>query len=159
MIEQQGRVVRAEPGKAWVVIGPQGGCSACDAGRGCGAGLFGRLLKRQPLELELDNPQDLPVGQAVSLGIQESVFLRLTMALYALPILVGLAVAWVCHYISSMAGTGPGVTDLATLAGLIAGSAIALRLPLVRRPSDVMQDLVMLKGPASTAGCGKDCAS
>ena len=38
-----------------VRVGGQSGCAACDAGKGCGAGLFGKLLRRNPVELELVN--------------------------------------------------------------------------------------------------------
>jgi sigma-E factor negative regulatory protein RseC len=119
MIEQQGRIVRAENGRAWVAIGPQGGCSACDAGQGCGAGLFGRLLRRGPATLGVINTQGFSVGQAVVLGIPELFFLRLVLRLYALPLLAGLAGAVICHQVSVASGWNRGITDLLTLIGLI----------------------------------------
>ncbi|MEJ2385650.1 MAG: hypothetical protein P8Y54_14930 [Xanthomonadales bacterium] len=53
MIEQQGRVTGAAGSQVRVRLGGTSGCTTCDAGRGCGAGVFGRLLQRRPVELEL----------------------------------------------------------------------------------------------------------
>jgi sigma-E factor negative regulatory protein RseC len=124
MIEQQGRIVRIEGHRAWVEVGPGSGCSACDAGQGCGAGLFARLLRRRPMTIELENAPDFDLGRAVILGIPELFFLRLVLRLYALPLFAGLVGAWACHQISEAYGWSKGVTDLLTLAGL-AGAAWA----------------------------------
>lgn len=126
MIEQQGRVVRVSRTAAWVAVGGQSGCFACDAGRGCGAGIFGRLLRRKPLELAFDNPAGWPVGQAVTLGIPESVFLGLILRWYALPLVAGLVGAVICHHISGLYGVSKGGSDLFTLAGLLAGIAASM---------------------------------
>jgi sigma-E factor negative regulatory protein RseC len=86
LIEQQARVIRSAESSVVVRIGGQTGCSACDEGKGCGAGLFGRLLKRKPLELELpnhfDSLNDIQGGQAVSVGLSESLFLKMVFRLY-----------------------------------------------------------------------------
>jgi len=152
MIEQQGRVVRVEGGRAWVRVGSTSGCSACDAGRGCGAGLFGRLLKRRPVELSLSNPDSLPVGQAVAVGVSEAVFLRLVFGLYAWPLLAGLAGALAGHQLSAYFGPERGLQDLLTLAGLMLGAAIVLR----RRglaPEGLERSDVRLLGPLPGEGC------
>lgn len=127
MIEQPGRIEWTEAGRARVAVGPRGGCSACDAGQGCGAGLFGRLLRRKPLTLVVSNPEALAIGRAVVLGIPELLFLRLVLRLYALPLAAGLAGAWICHQISVVSGLGGGQTDLFSLAGLIGFAGLALR--------------------------------
>ena len=89
MIEQQGRVVDATGARVRVRLGGTTGCTACDAGRGCGAGVFGRLLRRRPVELEFDNHVGAEPGQAVMVGLPESLFLALTLRLYLLPLLAG----------------------------------------------------------------------
>lgn len=123
MIEQQGRIVRTEGGLAWVQVGALSGCAACDSGRGCGAGIFGRLVRRRPIELPLPGSPELSVGQAVVLGIAERAFLRMVMLLYGWPLMAGLAVAWLCHQIAGGFGLQQGWLDLAALAGLILGAA------------------------------------
>lgn len=96
MIEQQGVVLAAGDGLARIRLGGTSGCPACDSGEGCGAGLFGRLLNRRPLELDLDDPIPTRVGQPVRVGIRNTLLLRLVWRFYGAPLLafmLGAAVA------------------------------------------------------------------
>lgn len=117
MIEQQGRVTGMSGARVKVRMGGTSGCSACDAGRGCGAGIFGRLLQRRPVELEFDNHVGADIGQAVMVGLPESLFLRLVLRLYLFPLLSGLAGAVAGHYLASRAGFSGAMVDLVALAG------------------------------------------
>jgi len=127
MIEQQGRVIRVEDGRAHVRLGGTTGCANCDAGKGCGAGVFGRLLKRKPVTLELDNTLNAAPGQPVMVGLPESLFLRLVARFYLAPLLAGVAGAVFGHYLSLQSPLGLAGSDMATLVfGLASGlSAMA----------------------------------
>ncbi len=127
MIEQQARVLRAEGGEVWIRLGGQSGCTACDAGRGCGAGIFGRLLRRRPLELRVPNRAGAAPGDPVIAGLPEALFLRMVMRLYGLPLLGGLAAAAISHQIGVMMTISPAALDAVTLAGLLLGTAAVLR--------------------------------
>ena len=121
MIEQQGRVVAAASERAVVRLGGMAGCPACDAGRGCGAGIFGRLLRRRPVDLTFENHLQARVGQAVVVGLPEAWFLRLVARFYLAPLLAGLVAGSFGHYLSRMSGAGIAVADLVTLvAALVA---------------------------------------
>jgi len=112
-------------GTARVRLGRSSSCARCDAGKGCGAGVFGRLLKRKPVTLDLDNNLDALPGQPVMVGIPETVFLRMVARLYLLPLLAGLAGAAVGHYLSVMGQLGPGGSDALTLlAGFVSGAMV-----------------------------------
>ena len=126
MIEQQGRVVAVADGKAWVRLGGSSGCSSCDAGRGCGAGVFGRLLKRRPVDLELNNRVNAELGQPVMVGIPEALFLRLIARLYFLPLLAAIAGAAIGYYLSMLGGSSQVNSDMITLLGGLAGGAIMI---------------------------------
>ena len=127
MIEQQGKVVAVVDGRACVRLGGTSGCTSCDAGKGCGAGIFGRLLKRKPLVLELDNRVNAAAGQPVIVGIPEALFLRLITRLYLFPLLAGIAGAAFGHYLAVLNGVGIAGSDLITLlCGLAGGSAVVL---------------------------------
>jgi len=130
MIEQQAQVVSVTEGRAAVRLGARSGCSACDAGRGCGAGLFGRLLKRRPVVLELENTVGARAGEPVIVGLPEQVFLRLAARFYLWPLLLALAGAALGHFLATeLLASGPGLTDALTLAGgLLAAVAAFLRL-------------------------------
>ena len=126
MIEQQGQVIAVSGDVASVRLGGSAGCSACDAGRGCGAGIFGRLLRRKPAVLELDNLIDVRVGQAVVVGLPESTFLQLVFRVYLLPLIAGLAGAVFGHYLSVLNQAGPVLTDGSALLGGLMAAAIAM---------------------------------
>ena len=117
MIEQQGKVVSAGGGMIQVRLGASSGCSACDAGKGCGAGVFGRLLQRKPVVLEFKNSLGTQEGQAVVVGLPETLFLALVMRLYFYPLLAGLFGAVAGHWLAGRAQFGPGLTDFSALAG------------------------------------------
>lgn len=128
MIEQQGEVVASREGQAVVRLGSRSGCAACDAGRGCGAGVFGRLLRRRPVVLTLDNALGARQGQAVVVGLPESWLLSLVARFYLYPLLAGLVGASLGHYVSGRFQPGIAVTDVASLlAALLAGSVVIRR--------------------------------
>ncbi|MGK2927687.1 MAG: SoxR reducing system RseC family protein [Lysobacterales bacterium] len=126
MLEQQGQVVAVADGRVSVRLGGQSGCAACDAGQGCGAGVFGKLLRRRPLILEFGNHLDAHSGQAVVVGVPEAWFLRLVARFYLLPLLAGLGGAGFGHYLSVRLQSGPSGRDILALAGGIAAGAAAV---------------------------------
>lgn len=126
MIEQQGQVISASREIVSVRLGGTSGCPACDAGRGCGAGIFGRLLNRKPVVLDLSNGLDSRVGQAVIVGLPESLLLRLVLRLYLLPLLAGLAGAALGHYIAVRNNAVDGMVDGFALLGAVLAGAMAL---------------------------------
>ena len=127
MIEQQGKVVAVANGKASIRLGGSSGCSSCDAGRGCGAGVFGRLLKRKPVILELENKVSAQQGQPVMVGIPEALFLRMIARLYLYPLLAALAGAAFGYYLSVLVESGPLSSDMITLfCGITGGAAVIL---------------------------------
>lgn len=127
MIEQQGLVVEASGEMVSVRLGGSSGCAACDAGKGCGAGVFGRLLQRKPVVLELHNAPGARVGQAVMVGLPEKLFLRLVLGFYLYPLLAGLAGAVIGHYVSVKFRAGPATADgLALLGAMLAGTTVLM---------------------------------
>ena len=151
MIEQPARVIAADGGFARVRVGARAGCTACDKGRGCGAGLFGRLLGNGTVDLELPNPDGARPGQRVRLGIPERLFLRLTWGLYGWPLLAGLAGAVIGHYgLLRLGGPSmpPLAQDLAALAAGVLFGAWSLRRARRRLPSELPRAAVQLLSPA-----------
>ncbi|MEE8496425.1 MAG: SoxR reducing system RseC family protein [Xanthomonadales bacterium] len=123
MIEQQGLIVAVSGEIASVRLGGKTACAVCYAGKGCGAGIFGRLLKRRPVVLELQNGPNAQVGQSVMVGLSETLFLRLVFNFYLFPLLAGLAGAAIGHYVSVKLQVDSAATDgLALLGAVLAGS-------------------------------------
>lgn len=126
MIEQQGLIVAVSGESASVRLGGKSACAACRAGRGCGAGVFGRLLKRKPVVLELQNGVGARVGQSVMVGLSETLFLQLVFNFYLFPLLAGLAGAAIGHYVSVKLRSDPAAADGMALLGAILAGAIVL---------------------------------
>lgn len=129
MIEQNVQVIRCRDDRIWVRLGSNSGCSACDNGKGCGAGVFARLLRRKPVVLELPrNETAVKPGQMLVLEFPEQIYLKLVWNSYGWPLLAALA--------GAAAGTGMGrwwqfsswqVDAFALFAGLLA-AFVAVRI-------------------------------
>ena len=128
MIEQQGKVVSAADGSIQVRLGASSGCSACDAGKGCGAGVFGRLLQRKPVIVEFEDSLGADEGQAVVVGLPETLFMALVTRLYLLPLLAGLAGAVCGHWMAGTMALGPGATDFMALIGAVLTATFVSRM-------------------------------
>lgn len=156
MIEQQGCVVGLEGDRALVRVGAASGCPACDAGKGCGAGVFGRLLQRKPVVLNLANRIAARDGDVVRVGIPERVFLVLVTRLYLLPVVMGLAGAAIGHHVGVISSAGGLGLDLAAFVGAAVG--VLLGLPRWRKSlAGPPEDTVRLLGVSRASGfrtCG-----
>jgi len=120
-------VLSRDGGQLQVEIGRRSGCAVCDAGQGCGAGLFGRLLNQNPVRLSLESGFDGKPGQAVTLGLPESLFLKWVWSLYGIPLLAGLAGAGFAMAMSIYLGLNGGWVDLLVLAGALLAAWPALK--------------------------------
>ena len=116
-------MVAAGVGQACVRLGGRSGCAACDAGRGCGAGVFGRLLRRRSVELSLADHLGVSKGQAVMVGLPEAWFLRLVARFYLYPLIAALVAAAIGHYLGGVLGVGSAASDGVTLVAAILGGA------------------------------------
>ncbi|HKJ18099.1 MAG TPA: SoxR reducing system RseC family protein [Xanthomonadales bacterium] len=127
MISQQGRITSVDQQEVTVEIGGVSGCPACDSGKGCGAGIFGRLLRNRQAAIQLPNTIDAVPGQAVKLGISEQYFLRLVFRMYALPLLAGLIGASVGFSLASSGNHQGLALDVWTLvAGIVAAGLVMI---------------------------------
>lgn len=158
MIEQQGRVLELQAQRVKVALGATSGCPACDAGQGCGAGIFGKLVSRKEQTLVLDrNLPDghlqLEPGQAVIVGISEAFFLKLLVRLYLVPLLSALCGAALGHYIGNQMSLNGFSHDLLALMGALFLAALALFVNWKGKRLHVGQEQVqLLRGPDSQAG-------
>jgi len=160
LIEQQAMIVEARDQSVLVRIGGQTGCAACDEGKGCGAGLFGKLLKRKPLELVLSNTSNAQAGQPVQLGLSESLFMKLVFRLYGWPLVAGFLGAVIAYRLADLAGAGPGMLDLATAAGAVGGALLILIFwNRASKPDIGPDDIHMLAKQVATATCSKGISS
>ena len=132
MIEQNVHVLQCNDERVWVRMGSQTGCTACDNGQGCGAGLFAKLLRRKPVVLELArNDVDVEAGQMLTLAFPEQLFMKLVLTSYGWPLLAALAGAYAGFVAGSELQLGSQMTDVLTL--VAGGLAAWVILRLLRR--------------------------
>lgn len=138
-------MIAAQGDRIRVRIGASAGCGACDAGKGCGAGLFGRLLRRKDTVLTFENTIGAAAGQAVVVGLPEALFLRLVTRLYLYPLLAALAGAIAGQLAATHLHFSESTTDLAVLfGGLVTGvlAAVWLRGRRVEFPGELAVHLL-----------------
>ena len=161
MIEQNVQVLRCSDDHLWVRMGSRTGCSSCDNGTGCGAGLFARLLRRQTVVLELArNGVEVEAGQMLTLAFPESVFTKLVFASYGWPLLAALTGAYAGYGAGSWSQSGPLLTDVLTLAGGCLAAWLFLRFVRHERTMQTLLDSlsVAVCSPSVTPGMCNDSA-
>lgn len=147
-------MLRSQGATVSVRVGGQSGCSACDQGKGCGAGIFGKLLRRKPVVLEVANAIGAGEGQAVMLAISETLFLRMVMRLYGWPLLAGLAGAAVAQWLAARSGVGTGIADIATLVTALGAVASVLIFRARATTPDISAgDIRLLESKAARVAC------
>lgn len=119
MVEESGLVVDTGPGYAWVQSERRSACSGCAARSGCGSGILSGILGRRPTRLRALNAIGAETGEHVIVGIQESVLVTGSVAVYITPLLAMIAGAGV----GTVAAPGH---DLLAVIGGAGGFAAAL---------------------------------
>lgn len=155
MIEQNVQVVACRDGRIWVRMGSQSGCTACDSGNGCGAGVFAKLLHRKPVVLELEeNETSVIPGQMVTLAFSEQVYIKLVFASYGWPLLAALVGAFAGHGLGTWLLMGPGSIDAMTLlAALLSGGLVMRWIKRQGNAASVLKSLdTMVYYPAGVPG-------
>jgi len=139
MIEQNVQVLRCQGERMWIRMGSQSGCSACDNGKGCGAGLFSKLLQRKPVVIELArNNLDIEAGQMLTLAFPEQVYIKLVFASYGWPLLAALSGAIAGYSLSAWLQFGVVMIDMSTLIGALLAGAFVMRLIKSRTDPDAI---------------------
>lgn len=120
MITETGRVLAVEGDWAWVECRRQAECARCAEGRGCGGGVLGKLLGDRLHKIRAaTGAVAVEPGDQVLIGLGEDAVMRAAAAVYLVPLLFALAAGVV-------AATLAGGSDLAALAGAVAGLVLGL---------------------------------
>jgi len=99
-------------------------CARCLSGQGCGAGVFAKLFARKGAVLSLSGVGGFHPGQMVQVGVLPGAILRASMAVYAWPLGLFLAVLVGGHYGLSIGQTAFGELGLLAVALACAGIGI-----------------------------------
>jgi len=127
MIIEAATVIRVADDSAWVRCDNQAGCQRCAEGRGCGGGVFSRLLGDRLREVRVDRyGHRLRAGDHVQIGIAEVDLLKASLMMYLVPLLTMLIMAVIVTRVTPAGWQELGGV-LGALAGLFAGLALARR--------------------------------
>ncbi len=123
MLEESGRVVAVDSRGVWVESDRTGTCQACSASKGCGQRALAEYAARRSERLCIENPLGITatVGDLVTVGIAEDSFLRASLLLYTLPLLL----LFLGGYLGSMYSETELPAILGSLCGLMIGLMVA----------------------------------
>lgn len=128
MIERHAVVIAQAPGRVTVEAERETGCGGCAASSGCGTALFGEVLGRRPVRLELASGRRHAPGERVRVGVSETALLSGALWLYGLPLALLLSGAVLADALARVAGLGgEGYALAGGLAGLWCGLRVARR--------------------------------
>lgn len=158
MIEQNVQVVRCEGDRIWLRMGSQAGCTACENGNGCGAGIFAKLLQTKPVTIVLERKNiSVRPGQMVTLAFPEQIYLKMVLAYYGWPLVVALGGAFAGYGLATRFGLEGLSLDIMTLAGGLLSAAWLIRLLKKRNTAEAMLGAMRMAVyyPSATPGmCG-----
>ncbi|GAA4897276.1 SoxR reducing system RseC family protein [Ferrimonas pelagia] len=138
MIEAIARVERWERGLLTISWRNQSACGHCEQGDDCGTGIVAKAWTPKQNRLTLPSEEAYPAGTQLRIGIAEQDLLRLSAAVYLLPLLGGIGAAVLAHLLS----VGEPLTILSCLTGGAAGFALARRWARYQpRPLTILGDL------------------
>lgn len=120
MIEEITRVVAVAGATVTIEADRQSACAQCQNQSGCGQKALAEWASRRVVNIDADNPYQVPVqvGDKVVVGLEEHSFLTASVGLYLLPISLMMFMAGVAHYGAMLA---EGYVILSALAGLLVG--------------------------------------
>jgi len=139
------QVIRCRDQRIWVRLGSQTECSVCADGKGCGAGVFSRLLRHKPAVIELSRRgMDVSPGQMVTLALPEQVYLKIVLAYYGWPLLAALIGALAGFVLGNGLQFGALLLDVSTLlGGLLAGGLLLHVLKRTKSSGSALDSLQM----------------
>jgi len=141
MIEQNVQVLRCENERIWVRMGTQSGCTACDNGKGCGAGIFAKLVQRKPVILELArNDMKVKAGQMLTLAFPEQVYMKLVFASYGWPLIGALTGALAGYSLGVWLQFRPVLIDAVTLTAGVLTAWFVMRFFRTRKTVESIFD-------------------
>ena len=151
MITEEATVLRCDGARAWVAPRTVADCQRCAEGRGCGGGIFGRLLGDRLSAVEVDpDGHDLHAGERVLLALPEPVLLKASLSAYVIPLACVFAGALAGRWLAPSEGDGAEV--FGALAGLVAGILWARQLSRPRAGAAPWQPRVVARLEPGTPG-------
>ncbi|VAW79367.1 Sigma factor RpoE regulatory protein RseC [hydrothermal vent metagenome] len=88
MLEESARVVEVKPGEIWVETQRRSTCGSCSVNKGCGTAAISRALGKRRSIVRVLAKMPLQAGDEVVIGIREQAFIKGSLAVYAVPLVL-----------------------------------------------------------------------
>jgi len=115
MIEEQAVVIKASKDRVTLEVVRSQPCGLCGQVRGCGNSIWGKIFSHQSGHIETRNNLNAKLGDAVILGIDETLMLKSSLMLYGVPLLAMFLGMIIAH------GFAKELVELYTLIGAVTG--------------------------------------
>jgi sigma-E factor negative regulatory protein RseC len=117
MIEESAQVVSIDGQFAWVETQRKSACGSCGASAGCGTATLQKVMGAKRTQLKALNSANAQLGDQVVIGVDEQAFVKGSLAVYAVPLLMMLVFALVAEWWFA----SEGLTIISGLLGLLVG--------------------------------------
>ena len=87
MIEQTVKIVALEGGDVWIESLSLHGCAKCEAGEGCGGGIFAKLFGGKQFRMKINNSLNLDLNDNVVIAVADSAVTNASLLSYLLPLM------------------------------------------------------------------------
>ena len=115
MIEEQAVVIKASKDRVTLEVVRSQPCGLCGQVRGCGNSIWGKIFSHQSGHIETRNNLNAKLGDAVILGIDETLMLKSSLMLYGVPLLAMFLGMIIAH------GFAKELVEFYTLIGAVTG--------------------------------------
>jgi len=86
MIEERATVKAIDGNGVLVQTTKQSSCGGCQQKESCSTSVLDKYFGNKQINMQLSSDLDLSVGDTVTVGLDEAIFLRLTLLIYLLPL-------------------------------------------------------------------------
>ena len=123
MIEESAVVVDVDNGFVWVETQRKTTCGACNANKGCGTAVLGKVLGQRRTRVRVINALDVAAGDQVVVGVEENAVVLGSFAVYTVPLLTMFGFALAGELLASrlQLAFSEGFGILFAIAGLAVG--------------------------------------
>lgn len=121
MIEQVAKVLRVDKENVLIEVQRQAECGSCSVKAGCGKSLLDNVFKNKNIELSILNTVNAKENDNVVVGLNETMFVRVSFFLYVIPLLCMITLSAVVNSLN-VSESSELYTILAGFIGLFFGA-------------------------------------
>ena len=119
MMEEQARVIEIGDGRVRIQAQRQSSCGHCSANNSCGTSVLSRHIGQRSLDMWVDDPIGVAVGDEVVIQLQEGGLLQGSLLIYLIPLLLMIVFALLGESLSTGLGlTSEGLVIAMSMLGL-----------------------------------------